>query len=129
MVDAGPISEARPLTADESALLRWLLEQGHPGASGFLSQLAGVRVVSRCPCGCPSIDFAVGGVEPPAGVGMQILSDYQWRTADGALFGVFVFARGGLLAGLEVWSVDGLAAASMLPAIQQLQPLATSPSA
>ena len=46
---------------------------------------------------------------PPAESGMHILADYQWQAANGAHFGVFVFARAGLLAGLEVWSVDGLA--------------------
>jgi hypothetical protein len=129
MTVTAPMPENRPLTADEAALVRWLLGHGNPDAAGFLPQLADAWVVSHCPCGCATIDFSVGGAVPPAGAGMHILADYQWQAADGAQFGVFVFARGGLLAGLEVWSVDGLAAASVLPAIEQLQPLVFSQSA
>jgi hypothetical protein len=125
-----PIPENRPLTADKGALVQWRLEHGNQDAARFLPQLTDVSVVSRCPCGCgcgcASIDFAVGGAVPPAGAGMQILADFQWQAADGAHFGVFVFAEGGLLAGLEVWSVDGSAVASVLPAIGQLQPLVFS---
>ncbi len=129
MTVAAPLPENRPLTADEVALVRWLLKHGYPDAPGFLPRLADAWVVSRCPCGCASIDFSVGGVVPPAGAKMHTLADYQWQAADGAQFGVFVFTRGGLLAGLEVWSMDGLAAASALPKIEQLQPLVFSQSA
>jgi hypothetical protein len=41
----------------------------------------------------------------------------------GELFGVFVFERGGLLAGLEVWSQDGLAPAVAFPNTDQLRPV------
>ena len=45
---------------------------------------------------------------------MAILADYEWRASDGAMFGVFIFERLGILAGLEVWSQDGLAPADTL---------------
>jgi hypothetical protein len=38
---------------------------------------------------------------------MDILSDHVWEDAQGHKFGAFVFARGGLLAGLDLYSVDG----------------------
>jgi hypothetical protein len=117
------IPEDRPLTAAESALIRWLLQNGIPQAAEYLPQLDRARVVSRCACGCASIDFAINGVIPPAGGGMNILADYEWRADGGALFGVFVFARVGVLAGLDVWSQDGLAPAVALPEIEQLRPL------
>ncbi|QDV34272.1 hypothetical protein [Tautonia plasticadhaerens] len=129
MTAAPPISEDRPLTAQEQVLVRWLLEHGNPDAAGFLPQLAEARVVSRCPCGCPSVDFSIGQELPPVGAGMQVLADYQWQAAGGPLFGVFVFARGGLLAGLEVWSVDGQDTAWSLPKIEQLRPLVFAPTA
>lgn len=69
------------------------------------------------------MDFAVGDVVPPPGDGMGILADFQYRTADGHLCGAFVFEQAGLLAGLEVWSIDGLGTPSTLPAVSQLQPL------
>jgi hypothetical protein len=119
------IPEDRPLTVAEAALVRWLLQHGIPQAAGYLPQFDRARVVSRCYCGCASIDFAIDGVEPPAGDGIGILADYEWRAAGGELFGVFVFERGGLLAGLEVWSQDGLAPAAALPEIDQLRPIGT----
>ena len=56
-------------------------------------------------------------------MGMQILSDYEWRGKDGYLYGAFVFAQDGLLAGLDLWSIDGQATATSLPSEQDLVPL------
>jgi hypothetical protein len=39
---------------------------------------------------------------------MHVLSDYVWQADDGTHCGVFVFSCGGLLAGVEVWSADGM---------------------
>jgi hypothetical protein len=122
MAGAAPIPEDRPLTAEESALVCWMLEHGTPAAARFLPQLAAARVVSRCYCGCASVDFSVGGVVPAPGP-LGILADFEYRTPEGHLCGAFVFERDKLLAGLEVWSVDGLSTPSTLPAIEQLQPL------
>jgi hypothetical protein len=119
------IPEDRPLTAAESRLVRWLLMHGIPQAANYLPQLDRAGVVSRCFCGCASIDFAIDGAVPPPGAGMTVLADYEWRAAGGELFGAFVFERTGLLAGLEVWSQDGLGQASELPDIDQLRPVGT----
>ena len=51
---------------------------------------------------------------------MEILSDYSWQSSEGHLFGVFLFARSGSLAGLEVWSIDGAANPEALPQVQDL---------
>lgn len=123
MTTATSIPEDRPLTAREETLVGWLLKHGDPTAAAFIPQLSEARVVSRCYCGCGSIDFAINAVVPPVDVRIHILSDYQWQEADESRFGVFVFARGDQLAGLEVWSVDGQSAASSLPEIEQLRPL------
>jgi hypothetical protein len=100
-----------------------MLEHGTASAAGFLQQLAEARVVSRCPCGCASVDFSVRGAAAPPGEGVGILADFEYRTAEGHLCGAFVFERAGVLAGLEVWSVDGLSTPSALPEVSQLQPL------
>jgi hypothetical protein len=123
MASVAPIPEDRPLMDREAALVRWMLEHGTAAAARFLPQLAAARVASRCSCGCASVDFAVGGVVPPPGNGIGILADFEYRTAEGHLCGAFVFERAGLLAGLEVWSVDGLSTPSALPEVGQLQPL------
>ena len=126
---ADSIPDDRPLSPDESALVRWMLAHGTPSAAGFSTQLTDVRVASRCGCGCASVDFAVADVVPPPGNGIGILSDFEYRTAEGHLCGAFVFERAGLLAGLEVWSQDGLSTPSVLPAPSQLQPLGGAPDA
>jgi hypothetical protein len=120
---SGEIAVDRPLTSQEATLTSWLLEHGEPAAKQFLPQVARARVAARCRCGCASVDFAVDGQRAPAGEGMEILSDYQWRGAGGELFGVFVFSRRDLLSGLEVWSIDGEATPKSLPDPSQLTPL------
>ena len=117
------IAEDRLLTSKEAQLAGWLLAHGVLEAVSFEPQLTSARVVARCGCGCASIDFAVGGRRGRASEGMAVLSDYQWRDSSGNLFGVFVFAYGNTLGGLEVWSIDGQATPTQLPEIEQLSPL------
>jgi hypothetical protein len=117
------IPENRPLTDEERSLVDWLLNHGIARAKDFVPQLDCARVVSRCGCGCASIDFAIDGVAPAHGLPIGVLSDFEWTGPHGELFGVFVFVRGGLLAGLEVWSQDGLANAELLPSIDSLHPI------
>ena len=123
------IPEDRPLSADEYALTRWLLEHGLPGADAHLGALDRARVVGRCGCGCASVDFAVDDREPPRNATFEVLADYQWRDAAGHLGGVFAFARAGVLAGVEVWSIDGEAATDDLPGPEALEPLGAPPRA
>ncbi len=129
MTGTGPIPEDRSLSAYEAALVRWMLGHGTASAARFLPQLTEARVVSRCYCGCASVDFSVGGVVPPPAEPISILADFEYRTAEGHLCGAFVFQRAGLLAGLEVWSVDGLCTPATLPDIGQLQPRGSETSA
>ena len=119
-----PVSpqQDRPLTEHERSLVKWLLEHGNPDAAEFLPPLAAAWVVSRCPCGCASIGFAISGVIPADDAGMHILSDFEWQ-GDGVYSAIFVFACGGQLAGFEVWSLDGKVSTSSLPRIDQLRPL------
>jgi hypothetical protein len=51
---------------------------------------------------------------------MDILSDHGWEREGSPPYGVFVFALGGLLAGLEVWAA-GLETVTSLPAIEDLE--------
>ena len=117
------IPDDRELMPTERSLISWLLQHGYDGASDFLPQLNDTRVTSRCYCGCASINFAINDKVPGIGPGIKVLSDYEWLDSDGHLFGVFVFARSGLLAGLEIWSQDLLATANTLPQVEQLRPI------
>jgi len=109
------ILEERELSKAERSLTRWLLEHGQPEAASFLDQVDRVRVISRCACGCASIDFDHSGAGWRSPGGVNILSDHEWRDAEGRRFGVFVFSQSGYLAGLEVWSIDGSATPVGLP--------------
>ena len=112
------IAEDRELTAEEVDLVRWLLENGKPEARSYLPEVDRLRVAARCACGCASVDFFSA-----PGLGVEVLSDYQWEDKEGRLFGVFVFSRRGVLAGLEVWSIDGQETPRVLPHISILRPL------
>jgi hypothetical protein len=54
---------------------------------------------------------------------MEILSDHQWQDQKGRRFGAFAFAKEGKLAGVEVWSIDGLATPKSLPDTSLLTPV------
>ena len=111
----------RPLSGQERSTVRWLLEHGDGDNAEFLRQLENARVVRLCTCGCASIDFSISGSRPtqPA---MRVLSDYQWRTDDGHLCGAFVFEQACLLAGLDLYSIDGQTTPDAMPPIRDLFP-------
>ena len=116
------ISVDRALSSEETALVGWLLENGNESSRRVLPQLHRARVSSLCGCGCASIDFAIQGAPEPADAhGMEVVSDYWWRTDGGNRCGAFVFLRGGLLAGLDLWSIDGVETPGVLPRVNQLR--------
>jgi hypothetical protein len=111
------IPENRPLSGYEKELLCWLLQSAAEDNSTFLGQLDAARVVSRCGCGCATINLSVGDGGWHSEGGPQTLAGRQWMDNAGRLFGVVVFAKAGMLAGLEVYSVDGEATPTQLPPI------------
>jgi hypothetical protein len=120
--DAAPIPEVRELTQHERELIRWMLERGHSKrANDYLAQLDRASVVSRCPCGCASIDLAIDGVAPVPGVPLDVLGDFMWDGPAGEAMGAFVFAKHDRLAGLEVYSADGLRTPDWLPQPPELR--------
>lgn len=103
----------RSLTASERALAQWMLENGFPEAQPFLAQLELAEVTPwRCPCGCASINLQIKG-HPPAPPGVHILGDFLCGPVD-APAGAFIFESGGLLGGIEVYSL-ATDAPSVLP--------------
>jgi hypothetical protein len=117
------IPDNRALSDEERSLVGWMLEHGESRAPSFLPQLEQARVAARCHCGCASINFAIASQRAPNSGPMDILSDYVWQDSERHKFGAFVFARGGLLAGLDVYSVDGAVTPTWLPKPSQLRPL------
>lgn len=117
---ATPLPDDRPLTEHERHLTRWMLEHGTPEAAFYVEQIEHARVVSRCSCGCASIDFSIDNHPKPTG-NMEILADFEFGGED-HLCGAFVFAQDGLLAGLEVYGL-AVEAPRELPALDELRPL------
>ena len=116
----------RLLSSEEFAVVEWLLQHGNGEHSRFLHQLQQARVVELCPCGCASISFSINGKRPKKEAHMNILADYQWQDDRGHLFGAFVFERDGLLAGLELWSIDGQSTPATMPLIDRLVPFGST---
>lgn len=114
------IAMYRALAPEEEELLRWLLIHGIESAKTYLPQVDLVRVSPRkCPCGCASFDLVIPG-KPPAKGGMGILADFVFGEG-GERSGIFVFERGGTLAGVELCGYSGDAPKS-LPAVEALRP-------
>src|SRR5436189_6350605 len=83
----------RPLTDRERAVLDVLLAADFEGADTFRLQVSNIRVVGKCRCGCPSIDFAV-----ESGAGLTVLVDARLAGSDD---GLFLFSLGEQLGGIE----------------------------
>jgi hypothetical protein len=97
------VLENRPLSPAEEAIVRWLLRNG--SGVGDLSHLEAtvgeLRVVGRCSCGCPSVDFTIGGQAP----GAAPIANGHGTTADGLEVGVMLWERDGVLSGLEFYDL------------------------
>lgn len=98
-----------------------MLEHGGSEASAFLDHLDRARVVSRCSCGCASIDLEVNGLQPAPDAGMRVLADFWFEDGD-ETSGVFIYAYGGVLSGLEVTGLSG-DVPKVLPTPEMLQPM------
>jgi hypothetical protein len=112
--------ENRPLSTDESTLLRWLLEHGTERAALYIEQIPNVRVVDHCTCGCPTIDLAVSG-EAVSG-DIEVLSQFHGSTPEAVPVGVLIGASKGKLSYLEVFCFDENDGPFSLPDISTLKP-------
>jgi len=117
-----PLLEARRLTHDGQQLIKWMLEHGSDEAALLLPQLELARATSwRCPCGCASFNIVLEGQESPVATNkMNVVADFVFGPDDQPN-GIFIFEKGGLLAGLEVYGLAGDAPKS-LPRSDVLRP-------
>ncbi|GJG88878.1 hypothetical protein tb265_40590 [Gemmatimonadetes bacterium T265] len=97
--------DPRPLSAPERDLIGRMLDYAFdPGASAALrEQLAALRVVARCTCGCPSLFF-----DPPpdqAGARREMVADLYGATPEGHAVGLLLWAVAGGLEYLEVYTL------------------------
>jgi len=103
-VNAETVPEDRPISPAEAQLVTWLLLNARMGddRSELAASVGDLRVVGRCGCGCPSIDFVEHGQDSGA---FPIASAYG-TTAEGAMAGLIVWERDGAVSGLELCELD-----------------------
>jgi hypothetical protein len=119
------VADGRPLSGEERTLLEWLLAHGFPNVGRYAAQLPRVTVVSRCTCGCPTIDLAVDGKQTFGA--SELIADVEGRSPEGILVGVILHGREGQLAELEVYPIDEIQGPFALPSPSTLVPLSDTP--
>jgi hypothetical protein len=112
------VADKRPLTSAERDLILWLIANGSSNAAKYASQLAHVTVLSRCTCGCPTVNLAVNG-EYATG-NSETIGNAEGTSPEGVKVGVILHCRGGLLSELEVYSIDGYEGQFGLPSPDDL---------
>ena len=117
-MDVRTIAEDRPLSEPERTLITWLLEHGSEESQTYVPQLDEVRVVSRCGCGCPSIDFL-----EPGSTQSRTVADFVGVTPEGLDVGIMLRAAEGKLSYLEVYCYGENDGPFSLPDISTLKPL------
>lgn len=110
------LEEDRPISPAEAEIVVWLL--AHASVAGPLAHLEptvpALRVVGRCSCGCPSIDFVRGRVAS------GLLADATGRSANGVEMGVILWGQPGAITGLELYELGR--PVRSLPEVSSLRP-------
>ena len=114
------VEEKRDLTDKERLLLERLMLHGTLASKNYAGQLPLVAVVSRCTCGCPSIDLSVGGRIGSLGSPTTILAEASGISPEGISFGIILHGRGGLISELEVYPISREGVFS-IPAIEDIR--------
>lgn len=113
--------ERRRLTQEERTLLEWLVANGGVDAKEYSPQIADLRVVGTCTCGCPTIDLAVGDHDQRKTASSKILADFVGTTPEGIDVGVILHAREGEISELEVYAIANVKEPFRLPTIESLK--------
>jgi hypothetical protein len=76
----------RPITPEEAAVIRATLEHAPrlPDVSGFLGGIDHLHAISKCGCGCDSVDFVEHNPSQPS----RIVADGIGVTPNGGQVGV-----------------------------------------
>ena len=113
------VPDERSLSQEEIGLLEWLLTHGLSDASQYKLQIPKLRVVSRCGCGCPTIDFALAAARKNGP--SHIIADAEGISPEGVHVGVIVHVREDEISELEVYSLAGEQSRFSLPRPESLR--------
>ena len=100
------IPEHRDLSHEEHRLLEWLVHNGSANSAAFAAQVVQTKVVARCTCGCPTLDFSICGKTSRTVGPSTIIADAYGHSPEGVPVNVILHARNGELSELEVISMD-----------------------
>ena len=95
------IEEHRDLSLKEVNLIKWLLSKTNH--SEFIEQIEKTKVISKCGCGCRTIDLQVEGYEAKSGI---LNLSAQGVSPEGVPVDVILHVRRGLISELEIYSMD-----------------------
>ena len=109
------VEEHRDLSAKEADLIEWLLTKNNH--SELIEQIGKPSVISKCSCGCPTIDLQ--GKEYESGP-IRLVLFANGFSPEGIPVGVILHVRNGLISELEVYSKGGTKVFG-LPEIDKLQ--------
>lgn len=111
----------RALTQHERNLVFWLIEHSFiQDASRLLPQVDRLSVISKCTCGCPTIDFTLDRQPAPATrKGERFISDWL-AEVNGMLVYVQLWVLNDQISSLEVGSLPGTDQPFELPAIESI---------
>jgi hypothetical protein len=95
------VEEHRGLSAREINLIQWLLVETNN--LEFVEQIKKTNVITKCGCGCKTIDLQVEGYEPKSG-GLTLSA--QGFSTESVPVDVILHIRNGLISELEVYAID-----------------------
>src|SRR5262245_26922462 len=92
------LKEDRPISAHEVEIVAWMLAYASKPLGHLADTMRTLRVIGRCSCGCPSVDFEINGQAPPNAP----LAEATGRTPDNIEVGVILWGRPDALTGARV---------------------------
>jgi len=112
----------RALTEHERNLVLWLIDHSFmKDASRLRPQVDLLSIISKCTCGCPTIDFTLDGQPAPAKrKGEGFISDWL-AEVDGMPVYVQLWVLNDQISSLEVGSLPGTDRPFGLPAIESIK--------
>ena len=99
----------RDLADEEKAVLEALLSLEFEGAQELRAQLATVKLVGQCECGCATIELDVDRAHAPqAAIEGLVPAEGSVRRpgSDEVQGGIILFASNGYLSALEIYNFD-----------------------
>lgn len=108
----------RPITSEEAAVIRNTLDHSPrlPDVSRFVGGIDHLHAISKCGCGCDSVDFAEHNPSHPS----AIIADGIGLTPKGGQVGVLVWATDYEITGLEIYDLGAGDSDTKLPVPQSI---------